>query len=76
MSTIRIHRTLDSDTLHLPELKPLIGREVDITVTESPIADAKDWSALEDIAGKDLIDPEIVMRYREFDKLHNKPPDL
>jgi hypothetical protein len=60
MSTIRIHRTLDSDTLHLPELKPLIGKVVDITVTESPAEGAKDWSALEAIAGKDLIDPDVV----------------
>ena len=28
----RIHRKLDSETLHLPELKPLIGRTVEITV--------------------------------------------
>jgi hypothetical protein len=42
MSTIRIHRTLDSDTLHLPELKPLIGKDVDFTVTETQGDSAKD----------------------------------
>jgi hypothetical protein len=31
---IHIHRKLDSDTLHLPELKPLIGKTVEITVDE------------------------------------------
>jgi hypothetical protein len=31
---IRIQRTLDSETLHLPEVKPLIGRTVEITVEE------------------------------------------
>ena len=36
MSTIRIHRTIDSETLHLPELKPLVGKAVEITVTELP----------------------------------------
>ena len=36
MSTIRIRRTLDSDTLHLPELRPLIGRTVEIVVEEAP----------------------------------------
>ncbi|HEX4592105.1 MAG TPA: hypothetical protein VH120_19385 [Gemmataceae bacterium] len=62
MSTIRIHRTLDSDTLHLPELKPLIGKAVEITVTEAPDENGKDWSALEAIAGQDLIDPDLIMR--------------
>lgn len=33
---IRIRRTLDSDTLHLPELRPLIGRTVEIVVEEAP----------------------------------------
>jgi hypothetical protein len=31
---VRIQRKLDSDTLHLPELKPLIGRTVEITIEE------------------------------------------
>jgi hypothetical protein len=35
---IHIKRKLDSDTLHLPELKPLIGRTVEITVEEQPPA--------------------------------------
>lgn len=39
MSTIRIRRTLDSDTLHLPELRPLIGRTVEIVVEEAPPPD-------------------------------------
>ncbi len=34
MSTIRIRKKLDSETLHLPELKPLLGRTVEITVEE------------------------------------------
>jgi hypothetical protein len=33
---IHIHRKLDSETLHLPELKSLIGRTVEITVEEKP----------------------------------------
>ena len=32
MITIRIHKTLDSESL--PELRPLIGKRVKITVTE------------------------------------------
>jgi hypothetical protein len=38
---VRIRRKLDSETLHLPELKPLIGRTVEITIVEQP-ADVRD----------------------------------
>jgi hypothetical protein len=34
MSAIRIRKHLDSDTLHLPELRNLIGHDVEITVVE------------------------------------------
>jgi hypothetical protein len=80
MTAIRIRRTLDSDTLHLPELRPLIGKAVEIIVlAESPAEAAppdKDWSALEAIAGKDLIDPELIEQYRAFDRERNLPPEL
>jgi hypothetical protein len=36
MSAIRIRKTLDSDTLHVPELKPFIGRTVEIVIDEPP----------------------------------------
>ncbi|MGH7193447.1 MAG: hypothetical protein ACREJM_07920, partial [Candidatus Saccharimonadales bacterium] len=32
--TVRIHRKLESETLHLPELRPLIGKDVEIIVIE------------------------------------------
>lgn len=31
---VKLRRKLDSETLHLPELKPLIGRTVEITIEE------------------------------------------
>ncbi|MBI3830464.1 MAG: hypothetical protein HY291_13170 [Planctomycetes bacterium] len=34
MSAIRIRKHLDSATLHLPQLRPLIGKNVEITVKE------------------------------------------
>jgi hypothetical protein len=34
MNTIRIRKIIDSETLHLPELRPLIGRTVEITVED------------------------------------------
>jgi hypothetical protein len=33
-STVRIRRRLDSETVHLPELHDMLGREVEITVRE------------------------------------------
>jgi len=46
MNAIHIHTTIESETLHLPELRPLIGMTVDITVLPSPSSDAsapKEW---------------------------------
>ncbi len=40
MSTIRVHRKLESETLHLPELRPLIGKTVEITVVERPATES------------------------------------
>jgi hypothetical protein len=34
MSAIRIRKHLDSDTLHLPELRNMIGHDVEITVRD------------------------------------------
>jgi hypothetical protein len=79
MSVIRIHRRVDSETLHLPELRPLIGKAVQIVVTEEPTlptATEKGWEAFFAKAGSDLVDPEVYKQYREFDRQHNKPPDL
>jgi hypothetical protein len=36
--TIRIRKKIDSETLHLPELRQLIGKVVDITVEEEASA--------------------------------------
>ena len=37
MNAIRIHKTIDSDTLHIPELKDMMGRAVEIIVLEEPV---------------------------------------
>jgi hypothetical protein len=34
MTAIRIHKTLDSTTVDLPELAPLVGRRVELIVRE------------------------------------------
>lgn len=33
--TIRVTKHVESETLHLPELKPMIGQDVDIVVTSA-----------------------------------------
>lgn len=49
MTAIRIRKKLDSETLHLPELRPLLGRNVEIVVhetVESPaVPGTGDWDA-------------------------------
>jgi hypothetical protein len=54
MSAIRIRKTLDSDTLHVPELRPYIGRTVEIVVEDSApdraVAAARMPAILDEIA--------------------------
>jgi len=75
MSVIHVTQQIDSDTLHLPELRPLIGKHVEITIRElaqPTAADDSRWAALEAVAGKDLIEPEAYREYREFDKQNQR----
>jgi hypothetical protein len=75
MFAIHITQQLNSDTLHLPELRPLIGKTVEITVREagSPIAGTDPWQALAELSGKDLVDDQVVEGYREFDRRNWQP---
>jgi hypothetical protein len=46
MTAVRICRKLESETLHLPELKPFIGKTVEITVEEKAVDDPGCFSEL------------------------------
>jgi hypothetical protein len=51
MNAIRIRKTIHSDTLHIPELKDMIGRTVEIIVLEEPVPSSDihnkgDWDAV------------------------------
>ena len=35
MNTIRIRKKLESETLHLPQMHALIGKNVEITITQA-----------------------------------------
>ncbi len=38
MQAITLTKKLESETLYLPELRPFVGREVEITIREAPAA--------------------------------------
>lgn len=72
MNAIKIRKRIDSETLHLPELKPLIGKMVEIIVLEETASpgEAGPYDALFALAGQGVLDPEVIKRQREFDKQH------
>jgi hypothetical protein len=75
MNAIRIRKTIESETLHLPELKPLIGRTVEIIVMEEPAPGVHpgtgDWEAAAEasraLAGYDF---DAWREQRAFDQRH------
>jgi hypothetical protein len=78
MNAIRIRTTLNSDTLHLPELKPLLGKPVEIIVLEDSGSPAVrpgsgDWEAFAR-AAKALresgYDFDAWREQRDFDQQH------
>jgi hypothetical protein len=77
MNALRIRRKLESDTLHLPELKPLIGKTVEIIVldetTPTTIIGAGDWEAARKAAAElEDYDFDAFRRQREYDRQHAK----
>ncbi len=55
MNAIRIRKKLNSDMLHLPELRPMLGHTVDIIVLEEgPVVNIRpgtgDWATFERLA--------------------------
>ena len=66
MNAVRIHRKVESETLRLPELRSMIGKQVEIIVMEepAPASPLSDLSLLQSIAGKDLIDPDALKQLR------------
>lgn len=79
MNRIHIHTQLDSTTLHLPEISPLVGKRVEIIVQEDSshrAASEQDWEDFFARAGTELIDTDLVREYREFDRGFNAAPPL
>ncbi len=77
MNAIRIRKKLDSDTLHLPELQALVGKNVEIIVLEEsppPITPgAGDWdTAMKAVAELENYDFDAFRKQRECDLEHAK----
>jgi hypothetical protein len=73
MQVIRVQRQIDSETLYLPELKPLVGKNVEIVIREQEPSSPRehDWQPLIDAAAEGLVDPDVYRQFREFDRQHN-----
>jgi hypothetical protein len=75
MNAIRFRKTIDSETLHLPELKPFVGQTVEIIVLEedSIRPGSGDWdAAMKAVADLEDYDFDAVKRQREYDLKHAK----
>lgn len=75
MNVVHIRRKLESDTLHLPELKPLVGKVVEITVqvesTPGISPGTGDWDAAVQAARElENYDFDAWRRQRECDLKH------
>jgi hypothetical protein len=75
MNAIRIRKTIESETLHLPELKPLIGRTVEIIVLEEPVPGVRPGTGDWDAAAKAsqalaCYDFDAWRQQREYDQRH------
>jgi hypothetical protein len=71
MNAVRIKKRLDSDTIHLPELRSMIGKEVEIIVLEErpTVAPTQDLTALHQIAGNIDLDFDAIQHLRDISKL-------
>jgi hypothetical protein len=52
VNTIRIRKKLDSENLQIPELKPLIGKTVEITIEETAAPPKLSWEEIDRLVEK------------------------
>ena len=67
MNAVRIRKRVDSDTLHLPELRPMIGKDVEIIILEerAPFGGTQDLSPVDEAAGKIELDWDAIQNLRD-----------
>ena len=79
MNAIRLHTQLDSSLLTLPEVQPLLGKQVEMVIYEQASripATEQDWADFFASVDGDLIDEDLINKYRAFDRSHNVAPQL
>jgi len=71
LEAIKLQRKISSDTLHIPELKKFLGKNVEIILLELPEKKMRpaNMNKFIDAAGKIDIDEEAVAALREKSKL-------
>jgi len=72
--SIHLKTRIESETLHLPELRRFLGKTVEIVISESEESEGGKWATLRNAAGKDLIDPDVASQYRDFDRQSQRRP--
>jgi len=80
MQEIHVTTQLESSTITLPQLEPLVGKQVEIVVREMESAmrpfTQDEWIELFDAIGPVEFDENLVFDYREFNRAHGQPPPL
>ena len=69
MRTIRLTRHIDSETLHLPELRPLLGRDVEIIVIENGKAAAEEDQFWHNVSLDELAAAQGINAPQPLDRL-------
>jgi hypothetical protein len=70
MTEIHLTHDVQSDTLKLPELQPLIGKRVEIIIRDvsQQSAPMNPWDSLESLAGQNLVDAGAYRQLRDLDR--------
>jgi hypothetical protein len=69
MNAIRTYTRIESDTLRLPELTPLVGKDVEIIVLEDSRRPRGDLAAFFDAASDIPVEPGAIRELREASRL-------
>ena len=69
MNAITIHTHLESDTVHLPELRPMVGKDVEIIVIEKAPLPPGDLREFFEAAKDPPVDLDAVAALREISKI-------